>query len=536
MRRNYPIGGISVDDIVCINLKKRKNRKAHMKRESRKKNFPLRFVEAIENTANPSRGKFESHLKCIVQAKRAFSKNILIFEDDCQILVKQLAIPNPPADWDMIYLGGNIQTVIQDNDTDNSHDWKRACCLMCHAYIVNRNAYKVILDAGFKLLRDTPAHIQINIDEWYCKEIHPKLKTYITTPERVIQIDGYSDVKCRDITYRQQLTGGSSLDTDIVAPDKLQIPAYEETTDSESGKTFQRIKMPEAVTDTDLPLVALITCIHNQADLFQLIQWSYYNIDYPREKMTWIIVDDSADEHKVVQLIDGKDISIKYVSCNMGNSDSFLSISKKVNIAMSYITPNTKYIVNYSPDCYYPKESLRARIRLMLAYPDYQCFGSVKYGVHDASTGKNWEQYSVDGKGNQTIPFCPSLSFTRDFWLERPFDESQYTLETYYFIKGRWNKVMDVPYGLIMIALTWNGNLFSETARYGMKGKATASSLTNVASTKNSTGNNLISDINSNSVRRVDDNTTTQFQDEWDLESRNMVMMLGRILTSKNEY
>ncbi len=433
----------------------------------------------------------------------------------------------------MLYLGGNIQSVIQDDQTDVSHEWKRSCCLMSHAYVINHSAFDTILGLGTQLLRETKPNIIINIDEWYCREIHPKLRCYTTTPERVIQLDGYSDVKRRDVTYRQQLTGAS--DGDLIAPDFLPKPQYEQI--EEDGKIYMRVKLPIApvLDDDQLPLIVLITCVHNQADLFQMIQWSYYNIDYPRNKMTWIIVDDSAHEHKISPLIDGKDISIKYVNCSMGSSDSFLSIAKKINIAMSYVTPNTNIILNYSPDCYYGKENIRARVNLMMAYPEYKCFGSSRYGVHDVTYGKSWEQHTIDGRGNPTIPFPSSISFTRDFWLERPFDETQYTMETYYFVKGRWNQILDIPYGLILIALTCDGNLYNETSRYGIKGKASVSASTGTATRLPvSNADNKVLTDDSKMIKRFESNVN--FQDEWDLESRNIIMMLGRILTSKDEY
>lgn len=536
MRRlNLSFGGMVLDDIVCINLKTRKTRKNHMKREARKKGFPLRFIEAVENAENPERGRFESHMKCIQQAKRAKCKNVLIMEDDCKILTKKLTIPHPPVRWDILYFGGNMQSVLRDEDTNNSNDWKRACCLMSHAYVVNQSVYAHILEAGNKILRDTDPKTALRLDEWYCREIHPKLGVYMMTPERIIQLDGFSDVKGREITYRQQLTGGCDVAGDV-APDCLPRPDYEEIVD-DTGSKYVKVKIPPLESDDMLPSVTLITCVRNQADLFQMTQWSYYNIDYPRDKITWMIVDDSADEHKVVQLIDGKDMSIKYISCSMGDASSFLSVAKKINIAMSYVTANTKFVMNYSPDCYYDKNSVKARARLMMAYPQHQCFGATRYGVHDAASGKSWEQHSLDGRGNQTILFSPSLSWTREFWLERPFDETQYTLETFYFIRGRWSQSLDVPYGLITTALTWNGALFNETSRYGIKGKAVTSTVTGTASTANKNtgekGQGILSDENNASVRQ---SATVNFLDQWDLETRNMIMMLGRILTEKDEY
>lgn len=531
-RLNLQIGGTLVDDVVCINLKNNKKRRTRTKRQARKKRFPVRFFPAVKNDEHPNIGKFRSHLKCIANARKYRFRSVLILEDDAKVLTPRLAIPNPPENWDMLYLGGNVQSVIQDDDTDQSQVWKRACCLMTHAYVISESAYNVILDQGnatLKTAKEEGTLNELHFDEWLCRDVHSTLRVYITTPERVIQYDGYSDVKQRDITYRQQLTGGIDGEKGCVAPEQLPKPETEMIIDEESGAQYARLKMPPALSENELPNVALITCIHNQADLFQLLQWSYYNIDYPRDKLTWIIADDSCVEDKVSPLIDGSDLSVKYVNCDMAVSNAFLSVAKKQNVAMGYVPQNTRYIMHFSPDCYYPPGSVMARVRLMLAYPQHQCIGCTKYGVYDMSADESWEQHHPDGRGNQTMLFGPSLSYTREFWMRRAFDETQYTLETFYFVRGRWNEVLEVPYGLVLTALSWNGHKVSESARYGIMGRVATSSVTGTAQRNvKRGGDGVLTDAATQATRRTESHVN--LSDNFDVTTRNMLQMLGGIL------
>lgn len=536
-RLNLHVGGMAVDDSVCINLKWRAKKRTQMKKEARKKAMALRFFQAIDNKRAPNLGKFESHLRCILQARKSGCRNTLIFEDDCKVLTSRFAIPTPPQKWDMLYLGGNIQRVTEDEDTNNSQIWKRCCCLMCHAYVVNASAFDLIIEEGFKRLKELkqlPVEEQraFQVDEWYCTVIHPQVHAYITVPERVIQRDGWSDVKEKEVTYRQQLTGG--IEDGCVAPAQLARPRYEQLT--ESGAVYARLELPECPADEELPEIALISCVHNQMDLFQFIQWSYYNINYPREKLTWIVVDDSAHEDKIAPIIDGSDLSIKYVNCSMGSDDGFLSISKKLNIAMTYLPPHTQHVMMYSPDCFYPADHVRARIRLHLAYPEYGCLGCTKIGVFDVTSNKSWEQFTLDGRGNQTLLASPSISFTKDFWMARKFDESQYTMESFYFVRGRWEQTLDIPYGLVLTALTWDNCKYSEMTRYGIKGKAETTVDSGLATTKASSQSShaVISDKNESDItsatkRQFDG---VNFADDWNIETQNMLAMLGRILGS----
>ena len=516
------LGGTIVNDVVCINLKKRKDRKVSIKRQARKKNFPVRIFRAIEHS-KPNIGKFRSHLKCIEEARKKRCKSILIFEDDAKVLTSRLSIPPPPLKWDMLYLGGNIQSVMQDDDTDSSRVWKRACVSLSHCYVINRSAFDLVIDAGHKAIKENS---DVNIDEWYCNVIHPQLHVYAAIPERVIQKDGYSDVKKREITYRQQLTRGTG---EGEAPNQLAVPVQEEVV-NEDGTKFMKIKMPAAPAEEDLPSIALVTCVHNQLDLFQILQWSYYMIDYPRDKLTWIIVDDSPDEDKVAPLIPGEDKSIKYVRCAMESSSEFLAISRKLNIAMTHAPPNMKYMLHFSPDCYYGPGSVRTRVRLMLANPEYGCFGCTKYGVYDLNKEESWEQHGVDGRGNATMIFGPSLSYTKEWWQEQSFDDTRYTLETFYFLRGRWDRVLDIPYGLVLLALTWNGHQPGEASRYSLKGKATTTN--GIASRNNDTGRTL-TDKESKIKRTNKDGEN--FSDDWNLTTKNMMLMLGSLLGTSEE-
>ena len=550
---SFSIGGVLVNEIVCIHLQRRKDRVKHAKRQARKKQFSMRMHKAVDNREFPNLGKFESHLQCLKDARKRKFSSVLILEDDFKVLMPRLVVPHPPIKWDMLYLGGNPQSVLQDDDTDKSQYWKRVCCLLTHAYVVQNTAFDMIISAGNAALaeaRKSPeAAKALHLDQWYCNVIHPKLNVYITTPERVIQIDGFSDVQLKDTTYRMRLTEGTT--SELTPPLMLAKPNTEVFTDAQSGEQFMRLTLPDHIRnikDEELPSIALITCIRNQPDLFQLQQWRYYQTIYPREKMCWLVVDDSADDIKVGPLIDGSDKSIKYVRCDMKSANDFISVSKKVNLAMKYLGPEVKYVLHVSPDALYPADHALNRVKLLLAYADqgFGCIGSTKYGVYDVSgdksdststefKGLSYEQTQPDSRGNATMIFGPTLGYSRDWWMERQFDENQYTLETFYFIRGRWDRVLDVPYNMVCVAITHSGQPVSETARYGINattGKAVTSSKMGTARA-GSTSNHLDDgDLMESNVAAKRDDVLTSFESGWDMQTKNMMLMLGGVLGS----
>jgi hypothetical protein len=552
---SFSIGGVLVNEIVCIHLQRRKDRVKHAKRQARKKQFGMRIHKAVDDREYPNLGKFESHLQCLQDARKRKFSSVLILEDDFKVLMPRLVVPHPPIKWDMLYLGGNPQSVLQDDDTDKSQYWKRVCCLLTHAYVVQNTAFDTIISQGKAALaeaRKSPeASKALHLDQWYCNVIHPKMNVYITTPERVIQIDGFSDVQLRETTYRMRLTEGTT--TELTPPFALAKPKTEVFTNKDNNgieQQYLRLALPDHIRnikDEALPSIALITYIRNQPDLFQLQQWRYYQTIYPREKMCWLVVDDSADELKVGPLIDGSDKSIKYVRCDMKSANDFISVSKKVNLAMKYLGPEVKYVLHVAPDALYPADHALNRVKLLMAYPEFGCIGSTRYGVYDVSgdpndqtstevKGLSYEQTQPDSRGNPTMIFGPTLGYSRDWWMERSFDENQYTLETFYFIRGRWDRVLDVPYSMICVAITHSGLPVSETARYGLSaGKAVTSSKmgTARASTATSKGNHLDDGemIESNVAAKRDD-VLTSFESGWDMQTKNMMLMLGGVLGS----
>ena len=55
-------------------------------------------------------------------------------------------------------------------------------------------------------------------------------------------------------------------------------------------------------SDNDLPSISIITPVRNLPDIFKISVLNYTSTSYPKEKIEWIIVDDS-DEDKTVETL-----------------------------------------------------------------------------------------------------------------------------------------------------------------------------------------------------------------------------------------
>ena len=48
---------------------------------------------------------------------------------------------------------------------------------------------------------------------------------------------------------------------------------------------------------SDLPTVSIITILHDWNEFYKLIDYHWNNLDYPKNKLEWIIIDDSKENH-----------------------------------------------------------------------------------------------------------------------------------------------------------------------------------------------------------------------------------------------
>ena len=112
---------------------------------------------------------------------------------------------------------------------------------------------------------------------------------------------------------------------------------------------------------------------------------NFDNFIYPKNKLEWIIVDDSPEtettDETVRDLLPFRDKRIKFVK--LENDGEPLTIAMKRNIAISNATNN--FILHMDDDDYYPPESVLARVKILLKYKDrgIECVGSTLIGTYN---------------------------------------------------------------------------------------------------------------------------------------------------------
>lgn len=188
----------------CINLITRPDRKKWIEDQIDCTRDDFEFFFAILHE-NPKRGCLESHLSIIKEAKLRGYPNILILEDDAKIRRSDIETLVFPERWDMLYFGGNVQQILDDNfEHDAFNTWVRATTFSTHAYAINQTLYDRLID-GLQSYNQ-------EIDVYYCTSIHPNYRCYICNPQIVSQRICYSDITGKVENYDIHMSNIKNVD------------------------------------------------------------------------------------------------------------------------------------------------------------------------------------------------------------------------------------------------------------------------------------------------------------------------------------
>jgi hypothetical protein len=457
---------------VCINLQSRKDRKKKIKKLLKKHSMLYTFLKAKLHK-NPKTGCIQSHLTVI---KNAINENkydyVFILEDDIKFIndydksfvKKEISINynlkinknkkkidkkvtkfnldnlNFPDEWDMLYFGGTIKDLLGVE----KDGWVRMTTWNTHAYIINLKNKEMIKD--ILKLDNNIKNDNIEIDKYYIDNIHPKYKCFMCSPMLITQEQGYSDIEMANVNYdfmEDSLKG-------------FRKPESEE----KNGEYILKLSDVN-VKDCDLPKISIITPTKHRRNFFSLPIYNYENFDYPKDKIEWIIVEQTDTNGEIVGVWDLLPVKER---CNISNlkqgsstikylelkSDAQMSIAQMRNMCINLSSGDI--IIHMDDDDYYPPESIMTRVKLLLKYKnEIGCVGCSKIGVYDIYN--NTSTLSSDGVLSMSEA---TMGYWRSFWDKQNFNELETDGEYKGFLINRFEKVMDIPYSFIIIATKHN--------------------------------------------------------------------------------
>ncbi len=419
-----------VDKIYCINLKHRKDRRNSIQKQAKQYDLEIEFFDAIKHHIG-WKGCFKSQLNIIKNAKKNNYNRILILEDDIAFSEKpDIDETTLPEDWEVLYLGGNYQSILEeDKITLRYKKWIKMTCFCCQSYIINSSVYDEIIN-GLE-------NYNKQVDVYFNEVFNIKGTSYMINPKITSQIASYSDIEKSMKNYTLQ--GWE----DIIEKENI----IDAPNDYNEKTRDYRLKLKE-IDDKDLPYVSILTPTKNRRKFFKMAVHSFLNFDYPKEKLEWVIVDDS-DDGTTLKGILPRDKRIKYVRKKTKRK---IPVGEKRNMCIKYASHDV--FINMDDDDYYVPCSIKSRVKVLLTYPNINIVGCGLVCCYDL------EHKAFYHVGSNYSLAEASMCFRRKFWEERSFDKVVMG-EGNKFLKHRKEQAMAIPYSFIMFVMNHSGNITS---------------------------------------------------------------------------
>lgn len=203
------------------------------------------------------------------------------------------------------------------------------------------------------------------------------------------------------------------------------------------------------VPDHLLPTVSVVTLVYNRRRFFKLSKLNFLSIDYPKDKLEWIIIDDSKPKEKVKDLIPNQK-NIYYQEY-----DQHLKLGKKRNLAIEKC--NHDYICFMDDDDYYPPQSVRTRINSILFYkkPCVTCttIGCFEINKYISMINVPPHQLSFENRISEA-----SLAFSKIFWEQQKFNDDSIGAEAREFLIDRYHQCCEINWEGIIVSLMHTSN------------------------------------------------------------------------------
>lgn len=211
-----------------------------------------------------------------------------------------------------------------------------------------------------------------------------------------------------------------------------------------------------------LPSVSIVTITKDRGMFAGIMLYNWMNIKYPREKLEWVILDDSQDRstYDLADYIPQDDPYIKYHKL-----ERWYPVAEKRNKAVELA--QYEYIVHMDDDDYYFPDHVLAKIRIML---HYKCHGvhSIPIGVYDMMEKSS---YIFDPCGKKTFDVNDSaeatFAYKKEYWRKNKFysDTKIGTGEGRSFIGKNFGSWVKVHFMFNMISITHSKNITGHNRR-----------------------------------------------------------------------
>lgn len=219
--------------------------------------------------------------------------------------------------------------------------------------------------------------------------------------------------------------------------------------------------LPPILLPDDCPPISVVTLLCNRRKFFELACHSMVLTDYPKDKIEWIIVEDSdnpmedASDRVMAVAAEAAPLKVVYVPLKRK-----ATIGQKRNLGIEKAT--AEIVLMMDDDDHYPQTSFRRRVAWLTKHPwkpravtatTIACYDLVR-GISAVNTPPM--KLSLGERISEA-----TLTFYKSWWEEKKFPADVQVGEGEGFVHGREGQVLEIPPQQIIVAFSHGANTSS---------------------------------------------------------------------------
>jgi glycosyltransferase involved in cell wall biosynthesis len=223
---------------------------------------------------------------------------------------------------------------------------------------------------------------------------------------------------------------------------------------------LKSVRLYKGELSANLPGVTIVTLTYNRKYLFPLAIRNILETLYPRDKIEWIVVDDSDNgddlEDMLMNSDELDDINVSYLK----NNSRKCSIAEKRNKAIKLASNDI--IVFMDDDDYYPPNSVKQRV-LELLTSKKECVLCTTIGCYDIMKNSSIINQPPLILGLEERVSEATLCFYKSFWSSQPFSnrDSGSGSEGEAFLVNRVDSCSEISWEGIIVSIIHGKNTSS---------------------------------------------------------------------------
>ena len=354
----------------------------------------------------------------------------------------------------------NVEVKVQDLDKDQRKKlqaWYPGHICVSQAEAFGYTAAEAEANGAFVLLNDLEVYTQDYAANTYMKKLHAPLKEKGLA--RIATLGSFEwDGVLPDMNLVRAQQKRMSKNREEVCLERFRTVWLDIQKTAEEKKASKPKHLPPILSQDDCPPISIVTLLYNRRKFFDLACHNIMLSDYPKDKIEWVIVDDSDDPNeavsdRVIQVgMKSAPLTVVYVPY-----DRKLPISEKRNVGVN--RSKNEIVLFMDDDDHYPETSFRRRVAWLTKHPwTPQCTACTTIACYDLIRGVsavNTPPFSLPLK--QRISEA-TLTFYKSWWDAQKFALKTEVGEGEGFLEGREQDVLEMPPQQIIVAFSHKKN------------------------------------------------------------------------------